>query len=185
LYYGEELGLGDVDVPPDERIDLAATRTEPGTTWWERSPSRTPLPWSDEPGGGFTTGVPWLRLGEDTARRNVGAELADPDSVLSCYRRLITTRSAWPSLQAGDMTPLATDHPTVVAFRRGHGDGSVLVALNTSADTATVAAAELDAGSGLEAIAGTRRDLPTAVGAGGMLVLRPFEACLLVEAGSG
>ena len=72
LYYGEELGLGDVDVPPDERIDLAATRTEPGTTWWERSPCRTPMPWTGEAGGGFTTGVPWLRLGEDTATRNVG-----------------------------------------------------------------------------------------------------------------
>ena len=185
LYYGEELGLGDVDVPPDERIDLAATRTEPGTTWWERSPCRTPMPWTDEPGSGFTTGVPWLRLGEDTAVRNVRSELADPDSVLACYRRLIAVRAAWPSLQAGDLTPLAVDHPTVVAFRRGSGDGAVLVAINTAADAAEVAAADLEAGGAISAIVGTYRDLPAAVDADGTLHLRPFEACLLVRAGSG
>ena len=185
LYYGEELGLGDVHVPPDERIDLAATRTEPGTTWWERSPCRTPMPWAGRPGNGFTTGVPWLCFGDDTARRNVDAESADPDSVLACYRRLIAVRSAWPSLQAGGMTPLAADHPTVVAFRRGTGEGSVVVVINTAADPAEIAADDLDAGGALGAIAGTHRALPAAVDAGGTLVLRPFEACLLVRAGSG
>ena len=184
LYYGEELGLGDVDVPPDERIDLAATRTEPGTTWWERSPSRTPMPWTGEPGAGFTTGVPWLRLGEDVARRNVTAELADPDSVLACYRRLIATRLAHPSLQDGELALLAGDHPTVVAFRRGTGEGAVVVAINTTDAPAAIAVASLG-GEPLQALVGTHRDLPPAVPADGVLALRPLEACVLVPLEGG
>ena len=77
------------------------------------------------------------------------------------------------------------DHPTVVAFRRGTGEGSVVVVINTAADPAEIAADDLDAGGALGAIAGTHRALPAAVDAGGTLVLRPFEACLLVRAGSG
>ena len=184
LYYGEELGLGDVEVPPDERIDLAATRTEPGTTWWERSPCRTPMPWTGEPNGGFTTGVPWLRLGADTAARNVSVELADPDSVLACYRRLIATRKAYPSLQVGTMTPLAPDHPTVVAYRRDAGSDVVIVAINTSPEVAEVRVDDLEPGGPLTSIVGTRRDLPAPTGRGGVIALRPFEACLF-RPGSG
>ena len=30
-----------------------------------RDPERIPMPWDDRPGGGFTSGTPWLPLGED------------------------------------------------------------------------------------------------------------------------
>ena len=185
LYYGEELGLGDVDVPPGERIDLAATRTEPGTTWWERSPCRTPMPWTDEPGGGFTTGIPWLRLGADTALRNVRSELADPDSVLACYRRLIAARATHQSLQVGEMTLLAPDHPTVVAYRRGHGPAAVIVVINTAGTPAEVARSALETDGTLAPVVGTHRDPATTVGSADSLVLRPFEACVLVRTGAG
>ena len=128
LYYGEELGLGDVDVPPDERIDLAATRTEPGTTWWERSPCRTPMPWTGEPGGGFTTGVPWLRLGEDTAHAQRRGRAGRPGlgaGLLSPPDRRPSGAPEPPGRRAS--TLLADDHPTVVAFRRGTGRGAVVV----------------------------------------------------------
>jgi hypothetical protein len=82
LYYGEELGMGDVDIPAEESVDPPATRFGPDSGWWDRSQCRTPMPWSPGPGAGFTPGRPWLRLGRhDTATSD------QPRSVtLSTYR---------------------------------------------------------------------------------------------------
>ena len=84
LYYGEELGMGDVDIPPDESVDPPATRVGPDFPWWDRSRCRTPMPWTPGAGAGFTTGRPWLRLSAATrATRNVEVQRTDPGSVLS------------------------------------------------------------------------------------------------------
>ena len=103
MYYGEELGLRDVDVPPDESVDPPAAVVAPDFQWWDRSRCRTPMPWSPGPGAGFTTGRPWLRLGPDTETRNVRTQAQDPDSVLSLYRRLIALRAAASALQVGSL----------------------------------------------------------------------------------
>ena len=103
LYYGEELGMRDVDIPPDESVDPPAAVVAPDFQWWDRSRCRTPMPWSPGPGAGFTTGRPWLRLGPDTETRNVRTQAQDPDSVLSLYRRLIALRAATPALQVGSL----------------------------------------------------------------------------------
>ena len=101
LYYGEELGMGDVDVPPEESIDEPARHVSPDFPWWDRSHCRTPMPWTPEPGAGFTTGTPWLRFGPDVETRNVAAQGADPDSVLAAYRRILAVRRTLPALQVG------------------------------------------------------------------------------------
>jgi glycosidase len=88
------------------------------------------LPWSPGPGAGFTTGRPWLRLGPDAQTRNVQAQAADRDSVLSLYRRLIELRASTPALQTGSLE-LVTDHGgSIVAYTRTGGDRSILVAIN-------------------------------------------------------
>ena len=43
------------------------------------------MQWDASPGGGFTTGEPWLPL-VDPAERNVAAQRGDPASLLSLYR---------------------------------------------------------------------------------------------------
>ncbi len=103
LYYGEELGLGDVDVPAIESVDPPAARAGPDFSWWDRSRSRTPMPWRPGPGAGFTSGRPWLRLGPDAATRNVSVQAGTPGSTLSVYRRLIALRAASPALQLGTL----------------------------------------------------------------------------------
>jgi alpha-glucosidase len=60
LYQGDELGLGDVPLPPEEAPDPVA-RLMPGRG---RDPQRTPMPWDAGPGAGFTGGrpaCPWAR----------------------------------------------------------------------------------------------------------------------------
>jgi alpha-glucosidase len=80
LYQGDEIGLEDGPVPPERVLDLTG-----------RDPERTPMPWSDEPNGGFTTGDPWLPLG-DYRRRNVAAQRDDPGSVLNLTRELVALK---------------------------------------------------------------------------------------------
>jgi len=87
LYYGEELGMTNVPIPPEEVQD-PAEKNEPGVGQG-RDPERTPMPWDDMPGAGFTTGRPWLPIGEQVS---VAAEERDPASMLELYRRLIRLR---------------------------------------------------------------------------------------------
>ena len=79
VYQGEEIGMADGPgaKPP---IDRAG-----------RDGARHPMQWDGSPGGGFTTGTPWLPV-VDSGERNVADQRGDPDSLLSLYRRLIAAR---------------------------------------------------------------------------------------------
>jgi alpha-glucosidase len=79
---------------------------------------RTPMPWRDTPGGGFTDPDtrPWLPLG-DTAR-NVESQRADPLSMLSFARDLLSLRKQTPDLSAGAYAALPAPEG-VWAWQRG------------------------------------------------------------------
>jgi alpha-glucosidase len=140
LYQGEELGLEESDVPPDDRQDPIWFRTGlPG-----RDGCRTPLPWTAEPPGhGFTTAArSWLPFDDQAAERNVAVETADPDSTLSFYRRALAARRALrPDLAhvPGDGVRWLPAQPSVVGFARRLRSGGELLALaNTSDSPVTV-----------------------------------------------
>lgn len=180
LYYGEEIGMGDVDIPPAESIDPPAAWVGPDFPWWDRSQSRSPLPWTGGPGAGFTTGRPWLRLGSDTATRNVAAQRADPDSVLACYGRLLAARRALPSLQDGVMEVVATADPTVLALRRRGSGPDVLVVIAFGAAEVAIRAPASPSGGIWRPVVGSHRDLPERLAPGGKMRLRPYEALVAV-----
>ncbi len=79
VYQGDELGLPD-GPGADPPFDRAG-----------RDAFRHPMQWDASPGGGFTTGTPWLPL-IDPQERSVEAQRDDPRSVLEHYRRLISER---------------------------------------------------------------------------------------------
>jgi alpha-glucosidase len=62
MYYGDELGMNDVDVPVSQRVDeiSLARRGRPN-----RDRGRTPMPWSGGKNAGFTSpsARPWLPIG--------------------------------------------------------------------------------------------------------------------------
>jgi alpha-glucosidase len=80
LYQGDEIGLEDGVVPPERVLDVGG-----------RDPERTPMPWNGEPEAGFTSGDPWLPIG-DHGSRNVAAQREDPDSVLNLTRQLVALK---------------------------------------------------------------------------------------------
>src|SRR5271166_100421 len=128
LYYGDELGLQNVPIPPD-RVQDPRERNEPGLGLG-RDPARTPMPWDASPNAGFTESTPWLPVNADFTTRNVAALAADPNSILSLYRRLTALRRERVVLHSGTYVARHSDND-VMAFERRHEEGrNVLVALN-------------------------------------------------------
>jgi alpha-glucosidase len=179
LYNGEEIGMADVPIPPEESIDPPAARVSRDFRWWDRSQSRTPLPWSAGPGAGFTTGRPWLRLGPDASTRNVAAQRRDPDSVLACYQRLLAARREQASLRDGSLELVTVGDRTVLAYRRRGSGPEILVVVAFDRRGAEVRLPRPEAGGGWRAVAGTHRDPPRPVESPGRLALRPFEGLVL------
>ena len=173
LYYGDEIGLEDVPVPPDRVRDPAELR-QPGEGVG-RDPVRSPMPWTGaEPNAGFATGEPWLPLNADWRTRNVAAQEDDPRSMLNLHRALLRLRRAHPALSLGGLE-LAPAQDGALAYARAYGDDRVFVALNLSAAPQGVAAPPWAARLPvrLSTLAG---DLDRA---GGVLRLRPDEAVVL------
>lgn len=130
LYQGDELGIGQVDIPPDRIRDPQHFRQP--TLGIGRDRSRTPMPWDAGPNAGFTTGAPWLPLNPDWPARNVAAQEADAGSMLALYRRLLALRRAEPALAAGAMA-LRAAPAGVIAYDRILGDRRLSILLNLTA----------------------------------------------------
>jgi alpha-glucosidase len=124
LYYGEEIGMTGVPIPPEESRDPQGRRI--GRT---RDPERTPMQWEASPKAGFTTNEPWLPIGEDVNTANIASQREDPHSLLTLYRRLIQLRTEHPALVAGSVEVVSHEDP-LLAYRRVHDDGQYLVVLN-------------------------------------------------------
>jgi glycosidase len=131
LFYGEEIGLA-------ENLAIAG-----------RYAVRTPMQWSAETHGGFTTaerpGRPPLADGPYAYDEvNVAAQRRDPGSLLNWFERLIRRRRECPELGWGEWTLLPQDDPAVFAMRSDWGD-STLVTVHNLAAHATEADVALDA----------------------------------------
>ena len=117
LYYGDEIAMEDVDVPPERRRD-PMTRAGCGGRF-NRDRARTPMQWSDDACGDFAPEgtEPWLPVG-DAARRSVAAQRDDPASTLSLVRELLALRRRTLS---GGVAPYAELEagPAIWRFRSG------------------------------------------------------------------
>jgi alpha-glucosidase len=130
LYYGEELGLRNAAIPSERVLDVRE-ENEPGRGLG-RDPERTPMPWNGSPTGGFSSGTPWLPIGEENLTRNVQKERGEPASMLMLHRRLIELRRAEPALAVGEYRPVVATG-NVLAYRRAHAGRELLMALNLGA----------------------------------------------------
>jgi alpha-glucosidase len=168
IYQGEELGLTQVDIPFEQIQDPEAIANWPLTL--SRDGARTPLPWqAQNEQGGFTTGKPWLPLGDDNHARAVDLQEADPDSLLNLTRDLLALRRSHPALRTGDFTVLhaGTD---VLAFRREAEGTSVIGVVNTGPRHAAWPAAAPTGGGMLQSVNGAAPG-----------TLPPFGAVLIEE----
>jgi alpha-glucosidase len=101
IYQGDEIGMQD-GVEAEPPVDRAG-----------RDPFRTPMRWDESPGGGFTTGEPWLPLA-GPQQLSVASGLGRPGSMLELHRELIVLRR---ELRGGLSEVNATEG--VLSFARG------------------------------------------------------------------
>lgn len=102
------------------------------------TPSGPRCPGTATPGAGFTTGRPWLPVGDGNRARNVAAQRDDPASMLTLHRRLLRLRRQTPALVTGayHRVEAAGD---VLAYVRPDPGGRWLVALNLGPSPARLA----------------------------------------------
>ncbi|GJD54615.1 alpha-amylase family glycosyl hydrolase [Methylobacterium dankookense] len=126
LYYGDELGLGRVPIPPD-RVRDPWEMNEPGHG---RDPERTPMQWDDGPQAGFSKVEPWLPLSPDAPTRNVDALQDVPGSMLTLYRRLLALRREHAALSTGSYRTVPTQPEEVFAYEREDEGRLLRIVLN-------------------------------------------------------
>jgi alpha-glucosidase len=173
VYYGEEIGMTDVPIAP-EQIQDPLERQLPALG---RDPERTPMQWDTSPNAGFCPpGVePWLPIAADFQRMNVAVESEDSHSMLSLTQALLGLRRSTPALSRGSYQPLGTASPDRFVFLREHDGVRCLVALNFSDSGQTVAAPQLGSGS---IVLSTHLDRRGEVRVA-LLELRPNEGCIV------
>jgi alpha-glucosidase len=138
IYYGDEIGMVDGPIPEDRLRDPWPKTA--GLPHLSRDPARTPMQWEASPGAGFSPAAansmpsePWLPINPDHRQRNVQAQLADPRSLLSLYRRLLQLRRSSPALHSGSYRPAAGAPEGSYIYYRSLGEQEFLVALNFTA----------------------------------------------------
>jgi alpha-amylase len=126
VYYGEEIGM--LGKKPDEDL-------------------RTPMQWSSEANGGFTTGRPWRAVNPDFKDKNVVAQIDDPGSILTLYRQLIRVRNQHAALRVGNFTAIKASNASVFASLRMSKNEAVLVIINLGKDAVSDLALTLEKSS--------------------------------------
>jgi maltose alpha-D-glucosyltransferase / alpha-amylase len=132
LYYGDELGMGDW----------------PGLR--DRDANRTPMAWTRERNGGFSTAPdpllvmpPITSPGYDYRMVNVEVQQQLSGSLLNWHHRMLTSRRLLPALRQGTFELLESAHPSVLCYARHSPGMTVVVAANLAA---TGASSRLDLG---------------------------------------
>ena len=127
LVYGDEIGMGeDLSLP-------------------ERWSVRTPMQWSGEQHGGFSTApaeklaLPPINGGEFGYEGvNVVDQRRDRDSLLSFMQQVIQMRRQSPEIGRGEFDLLETDDPGVLAHRCDWEEGTIVAMHNLASRPCTV-----------------------------------------------
>jgi glycosidase len=152
IYYGDEIGMRDLiiedlsnmkDVQGIIAYNLAL---QSGSSEEEaikraneqgRDKSRSPMQWDNSNYAGFSTGEPWIQLPKELNLLTVEAQLNDPNSMLSFYKKLIKIRKMNPSLQVGSYEVLDKER-NIIYFMRKKEANEVLAVFNFGEETQTL-----------------------------------------------
>ncbi|MFV0559834.1 MAG: alpha,alpha-phosphotrehalase [Enterococcus sp.] len=152
IYMGEEIGMLDPEFTSMEQyVDVESKNAyvellEKGLDEQQafeiiqtksRDNSRTPMQWSKEKNGGFTTNTPWLETGASVNEINVERERAT-GTLFTYYQELIRLRKEYPIVAEGTYHAFAEDHPQVYGYTRYLKDTSLLVLNNFFAEPTKV-----------------------------------------------
>jgi alpha-glucosidase len=151
IYQGQEIGMTNVQFPTIHdyndvgMINYYHVETAKGRShdeimqviWKQgRDNARTPMQWDTTNLGGFTSAnQTWLGVNPNYTEINVEAQLNDPDSILSFYKKLIRLRKENPVFVYGTYDLLAANHPKLFVYTRRLGKQKVIVINNFSEES--------------------------------------------------
>ncbi len=146
IYQGEELGMTNVkfasldDYRDIETLnafrELTNTRGIAPEIMMDyiyhvsRDNARTPMQWDNTENAGFTIGTPWIGVNPNYEKINVKAQMNDPYSVFSYYKKLIHLRHEHPIIVYGDYEMLVPQDERVFAYTRKLENKRLLVVCN-------------------------------------------------------
>jgi alpha-glucosidase len=163
LYYGDEVGIGHVEIPSEKVQDPRELR-EPGLGLG-RDPERTPMPWDASLNAGFSQSEPWLPLNHDWQKRNVETLSKDGNSILEFHRNLLELRRKSSALTLGTISDISADSG-VLSYRRKSETEDFIVVLNFSDQASQLPT--LARSASLETILSTHTQTETSM-------LQPYE----------
>ncbi len=181
-YYGDELGMENVPIPPEKIQDPPAVNQPEIAHIVGRDPERTPMQWDDSKNAGFAAADVkelWLPLAPNYKHNNVAREMQDPRSFLNYYRKLLETRKASSALVVGDyrsfeINPAEAKSSCFVYERQADGQ-RIVVALNFSAQEQKLSLPKIGTG---RVILSTMLDREEEVNLSGF-TLRSNEGCII------
>ena len=143
-YYGDEVGMQDVEVPPE----LAHDPEGKGSPGHGRDPERTPMQWDSGPNAGFCPPevAPWLPVAGDYRQYNVETQRAEPTSLLALVRKLIELRQSRAALSLGAYRSFDEVPQSCFVYLRELDGQRYLVALNFSGQEQTLTLPQLGTG---------------------------------------
>ncbi|MEK7552037.1 MAG: alpha-amylase family glycosyl hydrolase [Patescibacteria group bacterium] len=130
IYYGEEIGMKNANIPESEIKDMFALRANNPKS--SRDPERSPMQWNSDLNAGFGDVKPWLPLSDDYKETNVEIESKNPNSLLTLYKELIHLRNNSIVLKLGSYKSLKTKSPDIFSYVREREGKRILVILNFS-----------------------------------------------------
>lgn len=98
-----------------------------------RDNARTPMQWSDDVNGGFSSTEPWLAVAANYHQINAQQALADDNSIFYFYQRLIQLRKEHLIIAYGSIRFYELEHPQLLVYSRHYQDSNLLVVCNFSA----------------------------------------------------
>ena len=144
IYQGEELGMTNVqydieDYRDIETLNMYRERMEKGYSKEDimqsiyakgRDNGRTPMQWDDSKNAGFTTAEPWIKVNPNYKEINAKSQINDPNSVFSCYKRLIQLRKDYPVFIDGQFRLLLENDENIFAYERKNNEKKLIVICN-------------------------------------------------------
>jgi trehalose-6-phosphate hydrolase len=153
IYQGEEIGMTDPHFTSIEQYrdveSLNAYKAMQNKGYDEaeiieilgqksRDNSRTPVQWTNERNAGFTTGTPWIEIPNNYNKINVEAAIADNNSILYVYKKLIELRHKHDIITYGSIEPLYMDDEHLFIYKRHYNGETWLVISNFSKSSITL-----------------------------------------------
>jgi len=172
IYYGEELGMKNRDIPKEKVKDPIALHT-PGTGFG-RDPVRTPMQWDDSEYAGFSDAEPWLPLETEYRKRNVQTEKQNKTSFLNLYKSILKLRNTKTSLSNGKYIKYFCKNPDIFGYFRRNKLEETFILANFSKEAQETELPNSNwnilLSTGLDRVEKIEKST---------LTLRPFEAVIL------